>query len=102
MPRFDIFSNPNNAAAHALFVDVQSDFVRLKTRWCIPLIRRVPSLKIMPRVHALAEVNHQEYVLDTPNLLAVPVVLLRKPIGRLSAYDQHAAESCIEYILRGY
>lgn len=37
MPGFDIFVNPNKAASHLLYVDVQSDFVPLSTRWCIPL-----------------------------------------------------------------
>lgn len=102
MPRFDIFVNPNKMARHLLYVDVQSDFVRLSTRWCIPLARHVPPGAIVQDVQALIEVGRQKYVMDTPNLLAVPAGLLRQHAGRLSASDQLIAESCIEFMLRGY
>lgn len=102
MPRFDIFVNPNNTARHRLYVDVQSDFVRLSTRWCIPLSCYVPPRAIVQDVQALIELDHQEYVMDTPNLLAVPASLLRQHAGRLSASDQLIAESCMEFMLRGY
>lgn len=102
MARFDIFVNPNPAASHRLYVDVQSDFVRLSTRWCIPLSLHVPSRPIVQRAQALIEVDHQEYVMDTPNLLAVPASLLRQRSGRLTSGDQLIAESCIEFMLRGY
>ncbi|MES2018534.1 MAG: CcdB family protein [Pseudomonadota bacterium] len=102
MAKFDIFVNPNPAARHLLYVDVQSDFVRLSTRWCIPLSRHVPPRAIVQGVQALLEVDQQQYVMDTPNLLAVPASLLRQQAGRLSASDQLIAESCIEFMLRGY
>lgn len=102
MAKFDIFLNPNKAARHSLYVDVQSDFVRLSTRWCIPLSRHVPSRAIVQGAQALIEVDLQEYVMDAPNLLAVPASLLRRHAGRLSASDQSVAESCIEFMLRGY
>jgi len=102
MPRFDIFVNLNKAASHLLYVDVQSDVVRLSTRWCIPLSRHIPPRPIMQGAQALIEVDHQDYVMDTPNLLAVPASLLRQQAGRLSSSDQLIAESCIEFMLRGY
>ncbi|MES2262783.1 MAG: CcdB family protein [Pseudomonadota bacterium] len=102
MARFDIFVNPNKAATHALYVDVQSDFVRLSTRWCIPLRRHVPSQPIVQGAQALIEIDQQEYVMDTANLLAVPASLLRQRAGRLSPSEQLIAESCIEFMLRGY
>ena len=102
MSRFDIFVNPNQAATHALYVDVQSDFVRLSTRWCIPLRRHVPAWLIVQGAQALIDVGGQEYVLDTASLLAVPASLLRQRVGRLSSSEQSSAESCIEFMLRGY
>ncbi len=102
MAKFDIFVNPNKAARHSLFVDVQSDFVRLSTRWCIPLSLHVPLRPIVQGAQALIEVDQLEYVMDAPNLLAVPASLLRQHAGRLSASDQLVAESCIEFMLRGY
>lgn len=102
MARFDIFVNPNKTARHFLYVDVQGDFVRLSTRWCIPLSRRVAPTPMVSGAQALILVDHQEYVMDTPNLLAVPASLLRQRAGRLSPSDQSVAESCIDFMLRGY
>lgn len=102
MARFDIYINPNPAARHRLYVDVQSDFVRLSTRWCIPLALHVPPRLIVQGVQALIQVDQQQYVMDTPNLLAVPASLLRQQAGHLSPSDQMIAESCIEFMLRGY
>lgn len=102
MARFEIFVNPNRAATHPLYVDVQSDFVRLSTRWCIPLSRYLPPRLIVQGAQALIEVDQQQFVMDTPNLLAVPANLLRQRAGRLSSSDQLIAESCIEFMLRGY
>lgn len=102
MPRFDIFVNPDKAATHVLYVDVQSDFVRLSTRWCIPLRRHLPLRPIVQGAQALIEVDQQDYVMDTANLLAVPAILLRQRAGRLSSSEQLIAESCIEFMLRGY
>jgi hypothetical protein len=102
MARFDIYVNPNTTARHPLYIDVQSDFVRLSTRWCIPLSRHLPSQPLIQGAQALIEVGIQEYVLDTPNLLAVPASLLRQQAGRLSSSDQLTAESCIEFMIRGY
>jgi hypothetical protein len=102
MAKFDIYVNPNQAASHLLYVDVQSDFVRLSTRWCIPLSRHVPLKPVIQGAQALIAVGRQDYVLDVPNLLAVPAVLLRRQVGRLALADQLTVESCIEFMLRGY
>ena len=102
MARFDIYVNPNKAASHPLYIDVQSDFVRLSTRWCIPLSQHVASRPIIQGAQALIAVRQREFVLDTPNLLAVPASLLRQKAGRLSSGDQLITESCIEFMLRGY
>lgn len=102
MAKFDIFINPNHAARHHLFVDVQSDFVRTSTRWCVPLARHMPGRPILQGAQALLSVNSQDYVMDTPNLLSVPASMLRRRIGHLSAAEQLVTESCIEFMLRGY
>lgn len=102
MARFDVYKNLNRAARHAYYVDVQSDFVLLSTRWCIPLFLFSAPDPIVPRAHAIVDVEGRECVLDTPNMLAVPVQLLRSPAARLNRSGQLAAESCIEFMLRGY
>lgn len=102
MPRFDLYANPNRAARHAYYLDVQSNFVMTRTRWCIPLFRRMPERPLLQGAHGLVEVGNIEFVLDAPNLLAVPAGLLRQPYGQLQLAEQAIAESCIEFMLRGY
>jgi hypothetical protein len=102
MPKFDIYLNPNPAATHRFYVDVQSDLVRLSTRWCIPLRKLVLRTPLIASAQACIEHDDVKYVLDTPNLLAVPALLLRQKVGRLSSADQLLAEGCIEFMLRGY
>jgi hypothetical protein len=102
MPRFDIFANPNKAATHPFYVDIQSNFVRLSTRWCIPLLRRRPGMITLHGVQALVDFQDRQYLMDTGNLLAVPATLLQRSTGRLSSNEQLLAESCIDFMFRGY
>lgn len=102
MARFDVYLNPNKVATHVLYVDVQSNLVALSTRWCIPLFRPHPSRRLIGGAQVLVEVNRKNYVLDAPNILAVPTNLLRQRAGRLKSNDQMLAESCMEFMLRGY
>ena len=50
----------------------------------------------------MIQFREQPYLPDTGNLLAVPVSLLKRSTGRLSSSEQLLAESCIEFMLRGY
>ena len=52
MAKFDIYVNPNKTARHSLYVDVQSDFVRLSTRWCIPLSLHLPPKPVIQGAQA--------------------------------------------------
>ena len=52
-PRFDVYANPDQAVTHALYVDMQSDFVRLSTRLCIPLRRHRSDLAVIQGAQAL-------------------------------------------------
>ncbi len=102
MPRFDIYRNPNPQASHPLYLDVQSDLVSTATRWCIPLRPQVPGQPVVQRAQGLVDIAGNRYVIDTPNLLAVPAALLRIAVSRLGASDQSIAEASIEFMLRGY
>lgn len=101
MPRFDVFRNPNPRATHALFLDVQSDLVRISTRWCVPLLLAPEDLPVLSRAQHRLSIDGQAWLLDTPNILAVPTVLLRAPVGRLQGDDQLLVESAIDFMLRG-
>jgi hypothetical protein len=102
MPRFDVYRNPNPRATHALLLDVQSDLVRAATRWCVPLFQAHPDLPAMTRAQHRLRIAGQDWLLDTPNVLAVPATLLRAPVGRVNSDEQLLVESAIDFMLRGY
>ena len=102
MPRFDVYRNPNPRATHALLLDVQSDLVRTATRWCLPLFQAPDGLPMMSRAQHRLRISDQDWLLDTPNMLAVPAVLLRAPVARVNSEEQLLVESAIDFMLRGY
>jgi hypothetical protein len=102
MPRFDVYRNPNPKAAHALYLDVQSDLVVTSTRWCIPLLRATEGLAVMTRAQLRLRLAGDDWLLDTPNIVAVPMTVLRAGVGRLSADEQMLVEAAIDFMLRGY
>jgi hypothetical protein len=102
MPRFDLYRNPHHGASHALLLDVQSDWVTTATRWCLPLRRAEPGEPTLQRAQTSMTVEGERFVLDAPNVLAVPAALLRNPVRRLTESEQAEAQDCIEFMLRGY
>jgi hypothetical protein len=102
MPRFDLYRNPNPQAAHGLYLDVQSDLVRTATRWCVPLRPATETTPAMTRAQVVLLVAEAIWLLDTPNILAVPLALLKVPTARLAAEDQLRVESALDFMLRGY
>ncbi len=102
MPRFDAYRNPNPRATNALLLDVQSDLVRTATRWCVPLLQVPDAYPVMLRAQQQVHVAGQVWLLDTPNILAVPAALLRSPVARLGSDEQLLVESSIDFMLRGY
>jgi hypothetical protein len=102
MPRFDLYRNPNQRAAHGLYLDVQSDLVSTSTRWCLPMFKQIEGAPLLTRAHWAVDVDDQSWVVDTPNVLAVPKTLLRERRGRLASEDPLRVEAAIDFMLRGY
>ena len=102
MPRFDVYANPNPRASHARLLDVQSDLVLTSTRWCVPLSMLKPDMPVMSGAQALLVLEEQSWLLDTPNVLAMPAALLRQPQGRLTPEDQLRVETALDFMLRGW
>lgn len=101
MPRFDVYRNPNTRASHPYYLDVH-DLVTTATRWCIPLALWVRGAPVVTRAQAVLKLQKVAYVLDAPNILAVPAQMLRAPPIRLDPNEHAAVESCIDFMLRGY
>lgn len=106
MARFALYRNPNPRATHALWLDVQSDLVRTATRWCVPLMRlaspAATGLPLLTGVHQELDIGGEPWLLDTPNILAVPARLLRVPVATLATDQRSAVEGALEFMLRGY
>ncbi|HMW23662.1 MAG TPA: CcdB family protein [Burkholderiaceae bacterium] len=102
MARFDLFANTDPRASHGLYLDVQSDLVQTPTRWCVPLRRWRSDRPLLRGAQQLIQVDGDDWVLDTPNILAVPAALLRHPVGRLSPDDHLRVEASLDFMLRGY
>jgi hypothetical protein len=102
MPRFDLYRNPNQRAVHGLFLDVQSDLVSTSTRWCLPLFQAKEGTLLITRAQWSVILDGISWVVDTPNVLAIPLAILREHRGRLTADDQLRVESAIDFMLRGY
>ena len=102
MPRFDAYRNPNPRAQHGLYLDVQSDLVLTATRWCIPMLRYAPGDPLMSRAQQRVQLAGEQWLLDTPNILAVPTTMLRDMAGQLPADDRLLAEASLDFMLRGY
>lgn len=88
MPRFDVYANPvpSERRQTPYFLDVQNDYVdSLGTRVVIPL-RKSAAFGLRARnLNPVVKVGHDELVLDTAALGAVPTSILHKPVASLSS-----------------
>ena len=69
-------------------MDVQSDLLQgLETRIVVPLRRRdrFPAVNLPANLMPMFEIEGVECLLETPNLAAVPLRLLKTPVASLAA-----------------
>ena len=104
MPRFDFYANPIAEQRRAVpyWLDVQSDFAdALATRVIVPLRAASGTNAATERLNPRLQVEGRDLFVETQNLTAVPLRLLKKPLGSLR--DQRIAiENAIEFLFRGY
>jgi hypothetical protein len=75
--------------------------VLTSTRWCVPLLPAATAgAPAMTGAQAVLTFDGVAWLLDTPNILAVPAVRSRQ--GRLSPDDQLRVEAALHFMLRGY
>jgi hypothetical protein len=102
VPRFDVYAHPSPRASHARLLDVQSDLVSTSTRWCVPLALAAPASLAITGAQFFVQAEGQRWLVDTPNILAVPAVWLRNRLGRLASDEQLQAGAALDFMLRGY
>jgi len=100
MARFDVMR------AHGTgyyVVDVQAEILRsLRSRIVIPLVpaQSMPG-EAAPRLRPILKFNGGEYVLNTPEMAAVPWPRLGEPVGSLSHQDTIIVDA-IDFVLQGF
>lgn len=99
MVRFDLYQNPDR---NGYLLDVQSDLLSdLNTRVVVPLMSLddapIPATILNP-VFDIREVPH---VMVTQFLSAVPIGLLRRPVGSL-AQQSEAITRALDFLYQGF
>jgi len=85
--QFDVYVNTNSASKkqYPLLLDVQHVVLSvLNTRIVIPLCQiDTVDGTVMDTLMPTIRVSEQKYILMTPQIAAIPVRMLRKPVGTL-------------------
>jgi toxin CcdB len=87
MARFDVYANPDASERTFIpfFLDVQNDHIQgLQTRVVAPLWDGDALSHKVADLNPELEVAGRRVVMDTPALGAVPVALLKQPVGNLT------------------
>ncbi|WGS87008.1 CcdB family protein [Methylomonas sp. UP202] len=89
MARFEVYGNNSDKSADApFFLDVQSDVLNgLDSRIVVPLRRRdrFRAISLPANLMPVLDIDGVEYVLEMPELAAVPVRILTEPVTSLEA-----------------
>jgi toxin CcdB len=100
MARFDVHRLDR---VSVLVVDIQADILRdLKTRLVIPLGRAdEQSQERATRLRPVVNVAGVDYLLNTPEMAAVPCTVLGEVIDNIN--DQHhAITDAVDFLLQGF
>jgi toxin CcdB len=105
MGRFDIFANPGRSRGKVPYlVDVQSNVISgLATRIVIPLrpLAEFASMSLPADLFPVIIINGEDYVLDTPQLGAIPVSELKVWIASASV-QQFEIQTALDRVFGAY
>jgi toxin CcdB len=104
MARFDVYANPDASerAFIPFFLDVQNDYIQgLQTRVVVPLWHGEALSHKVADLNPELEVAGQRVVMDTPALGAVPVPLLKQPVGNVTS-QQLAIQNALDTLFGGF
>ena len=99
MAQYDLFPNP---AGSGYLLDVQSDLLDgLNVRAVVPLMPQDSGLIAASRLNPVFEIECATYLMMTQYIAAVPISILRAPVGNLSAsFD--AVTSALDMLFHGF
>lgn len=104
MARFDVYANPDGGerALIPFFLDVQNDFIQgLQTRVVVPLWASDALTAKVADLNPEFEVGGRRVVMDTPALGAVPVAMLKQPVGNLTS-QQLFIQNALDTLFGGF
>ncbi len=100
MARFDVWEI---AGAPLLVVDVQADLLdTLATRLVVPLVPAAEAVREeVPRLRPRLVLEGVEYVLNTPEMAAIPCQSLGRHVGSLEQ-QRDVIVDAIDFVLQGF
>ena len=105
MARFDVYPNPGaHASTTPYLLDVQSDLPdRLESRVVIPLrsLDHFAKVQLPARLTPVLNIQGQDFLLETPKMGAVPLRVLKTPVGSLLA-EQARITAALDFLFQGY
>ncbi|MGB9988982.1 CcdB family protein [Pseudoduganella rhizocola] len=105
MSRFDVFINPGrNSRNIPYLIDVQSNVISgLATRIVVPLrpLSAFPSMTLPADLFPIIAIDGDEYVMDTPQLGAVPASELKVNVASARAH-QFLIQGALDRLLGAY
>lgn len=105
MARFDVYANLGASAAHIPYVlDVQSDLLSdLNSCLVIPLRRlnTFADMRLPERLSPILQVQGESFMLDTPQLAAIPRKALKSAVYSLAS-EQSRITAALDFVFQGY
>jgi toxin CcdB len=105
MARFDVYANPSKPAGNVPYLlDVQSNLLQgLNSCLVIPLRRldAFEGLRLPERLCPIVQVQGASFMLDTPQLAAIPRKALKNAVYSL-ADEQSRITAALDFVFQGY
>ncbi len=99
MAKYDIFPNPSG---DGFLLDVQTDLLGdLNTRVVVPLLPMSRAPKPATKLNPIFEVDGQSVVMVTQFLAAVPIGILKFPIGKLDG-EFEKVTLAVDMLMQGF
>lgn len=99
MAQYDLFPNP---AGDGYLLDVQNDLLEgLNVRAVVPLLPQGRALIAASRLNPVFEIDGAPHLMMTQYIAAVPVGILKAPVGDLSARFE-AITSALDMLFHGF
>jgi toxin CcdB len=98
MAQYDVFAI---AGSNDLFLELQANRVQgISTRVGVPLVRKAPSDKPIPRLQPTLVVRGQVYIMLTQHIFSLPAADLRERLDNISGED-YRITSALDLLFHG-